>query len=366
MADDARLQIAHVTGERGFSGGEVQVFLLMDELGRRGHRNVLVCPPGSESESAARARGIGTIAVPMRSSLSPLAVARTRRALARIAPDLVHLHTGRANWAGAPAARLLGLPAVTTRRMDRPVARGPRTRWLYGRGVRHAVAISQAVRDCLLAGGVAAERVSVVPSAVDPASLRSRRPRAEIRAELGAQGGECCVLVLARLTRRKGVDLLLDAVARQQQPVALWIAGDGPERPALEERCARLGLASVRFLGRRDDKGDLLLACDVFAMPSRAEGLGVAALEAMACERPVVASDVGGLSELVDDTTGLRVAAEDVDGLRDALDRLAGDTALRHRLGAAGPARVARGHLPEQMADAYEAIYRDVLAGRLG
>jgi glycosyltransferase involved in cell wall biosynthesis len=362
------LAIAHVTGERGFSGGEVQVFLLMDALARRGHANTLLCPPGSRSERAARERGIPVLPVPMRFALSPLAIARARAALARSAPDLVHLHTGRANWVGGVAAASLGLPAVTTRRMDRAVRPGPRTRWLYRRGVRHAVAISESVRRRLIEGGVPAERTRVIESAVDPEALRPARERAELRAALSAEASDCCLLVLARLSRRKGVDVLLEAMAQlegESAPATLWIAGDGPERAALEARSAGLGLRSVRFLGHREDKAELLSACDVFVMPSRAEGLGVAALEAMAAGRPVLASRVGGLAEVVDDATGRLVPPEDPKALAGALAALVRDRSLRERLGAAGPARVRARHSPEHMADAYESLYRDVLSGRI-
>lgn len=368
-AESQRLTIAHVTGETGFSGGEVQVFLLMQGLAQRGHRNVLICPPDSRSEAQARQREIEVLPVAMRSSFSPLALGRATRALRQCAPNMVHLHTGRANWVGGLAALRAGLPAITTRRMDRPVKRGLRTRWLYGRGVRHAVAISPAVRERLLAAGVPPEMTSVIPSAVDPASLHPAREREQIRRELSLSEDVCCLLVLATLVRRKGIDVLLDALAllrdgQEEGPIVL-IAGEGEERATLEERARRHGLARVRFLGLRDDKAELLAACDALVLPSRREGLGVAALEAMACGRPVLASRVGGLAETVrDGETGLLVAPEDPDALAEAIARLLGDVALRERLGAAGPARVAKGHLPEQMTASYEKLYLEVLGGR--
>lgn len=358
------LRIAHVTGERGFSGGEVQVFLLMEGLARRGHANTLLCPPDARSAEEAGARGIDVRPVAMRSSLSAAGVWRATGALRDCAPDLVHLHTGRANWVGGLAAARLGLPAITTRRMDRPVKRGLRTRWLYGRGVQHAVAISDAVRECLLAGGVPRERTSVIPSAVDPASLRTARDRQAIRRELGVPDDCLCLLCLAALVKRKGIDVLLEAVSRVDAPLRVLLAGDGEQRDALEAQCRALELADrVRFLGRREDKPELLAACDALVLPSRREGLGVAALEAMACGLPVVASHVGGLAELVGDgETGLLVAPEDPAALATAIARLEKDAELRERLGSAGRRRVEEGHLPEQMCEAYEQLYRRVLS----
>src|SRR6185295_7064138 len=107
-------------------------------------------------------------------------------------------------------------------------------------------------------------------------------------------------LCAAALVRRKGIDVLLEAMAilaNEHGALRLWIAGEGSEREALQTQVAQLGLVSaVRFLGRRDDTADLLAACDIFVLPSRHEGLGVAALEAMAAGKAVVCSAVGGLN----------------------------------------------------------------------
>lgn len=361
------LTIAHVDAESGFSGGEVQVFLLIEGLRRRGHRNVLMCPPASRCESEARARGIDARAVRMSNDLDLASVVALKRAFAQALPDLVHLHSGRATWLGGLAARLAGLPAITTRRMDREVKRSWRTRLVYASLVRRAVAISPAVRECLLAGGVDASRTLVIQSSVDPRAIEPRAGRDATRAALGARDEDVVVLALASLVRRKGIDVLLDALAnlgaRSMRPL-VWIAGRGPERAALETQAESLGLASrVRFLGERADAADLLAACDVFVLPARREGLGVSALEAMAVGRAVVASRVGGLAQaVVEGRTGLLVAPGEPRALSQALARVIEDPVLRARLAAAGPARVREGYLAEQMVDAYEALYREVLA----
>jgi glycosyltransferase involved in cell wall biosynthesis len=364
----APLHIAHVTGERGFSGGEVQLFLLMEGLRARGHGNLLICPPRSGAERAARERNFAVECVAMRNDLSLGAVSKIGAVLDRHRPALVHCHTGRANWLGALAARGAGVPALSTRRMDRRVARGLRTRWLYRRLLARVAAISPAVARRLRDAGVPAERIRLIWSAVDSAALEPSAPREVLRASLGAAPDSPCVLVAANLVRRKGVDVLIAALAQPalRAPYTLWVAGDGPERAALEVDAAKRGLADrVRFLGRRDDVPNLLEACDVFVLPSRLEGLGVAALEAMARGRPVVASAVGGLAEtVVSDETGLLVPPEDPAALAAALARLIQDPELARRLGAAGAKRVAEHFLAGQMVGAYEALYREILAER--
>jgi glycosyltransferase involved in cell wall biosynthesis len=358
------LTIAHVDAERGFSGGEVQAFLLMDGLARCGHRNRLLCPPGSAAAAAAARRGIETAAVAMRGDLDLLAVPRLAAAMR--GADLVHLHTGRAAWLGGLAAYRAGLPAIVTRRMDRRISRGWRTRFIYQRASRRVAAIAPAIIAQLVAAGVPRQRIALIPSAVDPERVRPRREPAAVRDALGAAATDLVLLSAAALVPRKGLDVLLDALAalahRGARP-RLWVAGDGPERAALAARAARLGVAAqVAWLGQRDDIGDLLAAADVVVLPSRAEGLGVAALEAMAAARPVVASAVGGLAEaVVDGRTGLLVPPGDAVALAHALARLLHEPALRAALGGAGPARVGEGFLAEQMVAAYERLYRDVL-----
>ncbi len=360
------LFIAHVDAETGFSGGEVQVFLLMEGLRAQGHRNVLLCPPRSRCASEAHGRGLPCLQVSMRNDVDLPAVFSLYRAFRRLAPDIVHLHTGRATWLGAIASRLAGIPAVTTRRMDRPVRRGIRTWLVYRHLVQGVAAISQAVADRLISGGVPPERIEIIHSSVDPSRLAAGRDPSELRALLGAGPRERVLLSLAVLARRKGIDILLSSLAhlrdRGLQPL-LWIAGEGPERAVLQRQAEELALAGqVRFLGHRSDKADLLAACDALVLPSRREGLGVSALEAMAAGRAVVASSVGGLQEVVrHGETGFLVPAEDPKALADALFRLLTDDKLRTEMGAAGASRVARDFNARHMVASYERLYRSVL-----
>jgi glycosyltransferase involved in cell wall biosynthesis len=359
--------IAHLDAESGFSGGESQVFLLLEGLRSRGWDNLLICPPGSASERAARERGFAVRTRAMRNSLDLPAVLGLARDLRAARADLAHFHTARAHWLGGLAARLAGVPAVATRRMDKRLRPGLRSRMTYTALARRTAAISGVVEEQLARGGVPRERLVRIEDAVDPAALRPTRAREAVRAELGAAPDDCVLLALGALVERKGHDLALRALAelaRGGRAVRLWIAGEGPERAALQALAQSLGIGErARLLGRRADVPDLLAAADVVAMPSRAEGMGVAALEAMAAGRPVVAARVGGLGEAVQhERTGLLVEPDDAPALAAALARLVDDRALAARLGAAGPARIAERYHASRMCDAYDALYREVLA----
>jgi glycosyltransferase involved in cell wall biosynthesis len=364
-----KLTIAHVDSESSFSGGEVQVFLLMEGLRRLGHRNILHCPPASRSQEECRRRGFDCVPVAMRNNLDLPAVWALRRSFKTAAIDIVHLHTGRATWLGGWAAYAAGFPAITTRRMDRKVKRNWRTKITYRTLVRRAVAISPGVAECLAAGGVRKEMTRLISSSVDPSRVQPSAERELIREALYVDPDTIMLLCVGSFYSRKGFDVLIHAIAilraRGPKPI-VCIAGSGPEQERLVQLVAELQCGDqVKFLGTREAVANLFRACDVFVMPSRREGLGIACLEAMAAERPVIASRVGGLGDaVVHERTGLLVPPEDPEALADAIARMIRDPELRARLGAAGPGRVAEGFLPEQMVTAYQDLYREVLADR--
>src|SRR5262245_64842373 len=165
----------------------------MEGLRARGHTNLLVCPPRSDAELEARRRGFAVECVAMRNDLSLGAAWRLGALLRRHAPALVHCHTGRANWIGAVGARWARVPALSTRRMDRHVKRGLRTRWLYRRLLQRVAAISPAVERRLLDANVAPDRIRLIWSSVDPAQLEPSATRQALRARLDVAPETPCV-----------------------------------------------------------------------------------------------------------------------------------------------------------------------------
>jgi glycosyltransferase involved in cell wall biosynthesis len=229
------------------------------------------------------------------------------------------------------------------------------------------IAISRAAAAALVARGIDGARVVIVPSGVDTHSFRDL-DRAAARRALGLDADAQVLAIVASLHGRKGHAVLLEALARLArhgaQPHCL-AAGTGPEGQELQDLATRLGLgARMRWLGQLADVRPVLAAADVVVMPSLAEGLGVAAIEAMAAGRPVVASAVGGLPELIaDGEQGLLVPPGDPDALAGALGRCLADPALCARLAAAGRLR-AEAFSTIAMARGTEAVYERALAAR--
>ena len=230
------------------------------------------------------------------------------------------------------------------------------------------VAVGEAVRQAVIHNeGIPARRVEVVYNGVDLAAYDSNRfDREGVRRELGIRPDQVAVFQVARLDPLKDHLTAVGAMARlrEQAPeVRLFLAGDGPERGAIEDRVRREGLeGSVTFLGTRKDVPRLLSAADVLLLTSISEGIPLTLIEGMAARLPIVATDVGGVAEVVlPGRTGLLAPARDEAGLAAHLLRLAREPELRRELGRRGRERAEAQFSEERMLDAYAKVYEALL-----
>lgn len=362
------LRIAGVDPERDFAGGESQVMGLTLALLRAGHQAELICDPAGELWRRAITAGVRCHPLRVRNSIDAAAGWRLRRRLRTNRYDVLHFHTARAH-ALAPFARGRARALVVTRRMDYPPNR-IFARWLFNRAVDGVAAISPAVADALAGAGVARERIAIIPSGVDCARFRppTGEERRAARLRCGIDDGDLAIGAIGSLTPRKGHRDLIDAVARLpgHGSIRCRIAGEGALREALAAQIERLGVGhQVRLSGPLKDARELLWAIDIFAMPSLKEGLGVAALEALACGLPVIASRTGGLIDLIGDSrAGILIPPGNPDALAEALAALAEAPARRKEIGAAGRARVEANFTMEAMAELTLAFYRESIRRR--
>jgi glycosyltransferase involved in cell wall biosynthesis len=187
-------------------------------------------------------------------------------------------------------------------------------------------------------------------------------PRASLRTSLSLTPDRQLVFTAARLHPQKGLHHLLAAAAHVPGAVFL-LAGEGPERTALEAESRRLGIADrVMFLGHRRDIPQLLQCCDLYVLPSLFEGLPVSVLEAMAAAKPVIATAIGGTDEaVVHGETGLLVPPGDSVELARAMQLVLTNRSLADRFGQAGRARVEREFSAQAMIDRVILLYDEVL-----
>jgi glycosyltransferase involved in cell wall biosynthesis len=289
--------------------------------------------------------------------LSPRALAQILRLAAflrRQRFQVVHAHDLWSGLMAVPAARLAGVPLVISSRRDLGHLPWYAPRWrrrilrLVQRLSHLVVANSKAVQEMLVAGdGLARERIRVLYNGVDFARFASATvDRRRLFPDIPE--GQRIVAVVANMhSAVKGHAVLIDAAHKLRgldPPPMFMLVGDGELRPELERRVAALGLqAHFRFGGERQDIPQLLRACDLFVLPSIAEGMPNSVLEAMAAGLPVIATRAGGIGEIIQDgVTGVLVEPKSADALAAAMLRLLRDPDLAARLARAAQEHVRR------------------------
>ena len=359
------MKILHVETGRHLYGGPQQVVYLINALRELGHDNLLICPPGSGIDSAAREAAIPVRNLFCAGDLDLPFAYRLAQYIGQTKPDIVHCHSRRgADVLGGLAASFTDVPAVVSRRVDNTEIRLVAA--LRYRPFRKVIAISDAIADVLRDRGVESGRLTVIRSAVGVAQVAEAGDCGAFRCEFGIDDDVTVVAAAGQLIPRKGHSYLLQAVAdlRRDHPrIRLIIFGEGYLGNQLRAQAATLGLGDVaQFAGFRDDLDSFVSCFDIFAHPALAEGLGVAALKAAAAAVPVVGFAAGGLVEAVaDGETGLLVPPEDVDGLRNAIEKLIDDVQLRRRLGRAGRERMQKEFSIDTMARKHIDLYESII-----
>lgn len=365
---DHRLSVLHVA--QPVDGGVARVVtdLVKSQLST-GMRVDVACPAGGRLADAVRGLGSGTHAWAAARSPGPGLPDEVRR-LARIVdelrPDVVHAHSAKAGLAARLALRgrvptVFQPHAWSFEAVGGVTARLARHWERFGaRWATHMVCVSEAERLTGQRSGIDAPS-SVIPNGVDVARFRPVAAQAA-RADLGLSRQELLVVCVGRLCRQKGQDVLLRAWASvaERLPLArLVLVGDGPDAAGLRERAP----ASVRFAGDVRDATPWYQAADLVVLPSRWEGMALVPLEAMACARPVVVTDVDGARESLPPALASHglVPAGDPEALARALLRLLGDPPLRESLGRAAHRHVLNTHDVRHTADAVAAVYRELL-----
>lgn len=349
------MRIVHVASGREWRGGQRQTWLLAHELEKLDVAQTVVTRRGSELARRLSASNIAVRACPWTIGLDPRALLATLHE-ARRAPAVLHAHDPHAFTLAAGAARSTGSPIVVTRRATLPLRRP--APW---RRADRVVAISDAVRRQLLADGIDPERIVVVRSGVDLASAARAVPGG-FRERLGLPPGAPLVATVAALTAEKGIETLVAAAARLRHrvpPIHWAVAGSGPLAVELHRAVVAAGVPdTVHLLGHLNDPSALLAEADCVVMPSTSEAFGSSLLDAMALGRPVVASRVGGIPEVVGHA-GVMVPPGDPAALATAVAGIVDDPAGAARLATAGKERVEE-FGAERMAQAVLAVYRSV------
>lgn len=283
----------------------------------------------------------------MRNDVSPRAIMNLARALRKFRPAVVLCCNERAFRLAMPARRWAGNPPLMYRNGLTATFKNRSLNRILFRHAARMVVISEPLREEMASyGWIPSDRLQVIRNGIDTDLYRTdEQARARVRKEVGTRPDAVVAAVLARVTEDKGQVETIDALASlaQECPQAeLWIVGEGTLRPKLEDQARERGISDrVRFLGFRNDISAVLQAVDIVVQASHREGLGNTLLEAMASRKPIVASSVGGIVDVVvPGETGELVPPYDPAAIAQALRPLLNDPALRAQYGEAGWKRV--------------------------
>lgn len=347
--------LAQLAGSAGYGGGERYLELLFDRLDRTRFRPLLICPEPGPFVGKMISKKVPTSVVPLTPLFNPLALLRLAYVLKQNKVTVLQTHGARANVYGRLAAWLAGVPCVvaTIHNSIRDYEINPAKRSFYIAILRallpqadRLICVSDAIkRDVLADCPAAAARTTTVRNGIDLASFSGSGNRNKIRREW-CVGNGLALLTVARLTEEKGHRFLIGALpgllAEWPSLVCLFV-GEGECREVLRTLAREKGVEqSCRFVGARDDVGDWYAAADVVVLPSLSEGFPFVVLEALAMCRPVVATSVNGVPEIVrHGSNGLLVPPRSSHALEAAIRSMLRDPTWAARMGKTGQQEVA-------------------------
>lgn len=357
------------TGKR-WSGIGSHGAVLAGGLMKKGINVVLGCPRGGKLYAQAESMGITVRHIGMKNLMDFASWYRILRVARRDNIDIICANLGKEYWPLAVICRVLGLKSVIVRHQMNKLK--TLTNRLINGYIDKIIAVSGAVKRTLINSGIAGDKIEVIYNSVDLARFNPNFDpqfgsesvsRDDIRAELGLAKDDIVIASVGRITEDKGgLDLLyaFKEAAGGYPRMRLLFAGDGPFRSSLEGHAAELSISDrVHFTGYRDDVERMYAAADIVAVPTRGlESFGMVVIEAMAMERPVIASDVGGIPEIITHgVNGLLFNATDRSALRACICELAGNPSLASRLASEG-----RKTVEERFSDgAFSERFADVL-----
>lgn len=371
------LRILHLRSSSGLWGGERQILQLAQPLVRHGiHMGLCVLSRGDAGRplaEAARRLGIEVELLRADARFPLVAIAVIARRLREGHFDVLHTHEYKGDLLSLLAARRAGVPIVASVRGYTQRTLPLRLyRYLDLFALRHfdrVLPVSEYLRSELLAAGLNAEAIITVYDGLDLATFRNQTTTAQgLRTRLGLNRA-FVVTIVGRLSSEKGQrDFLAAArfVLDQLHNVRFLVVGEGPDHAALQAQAMAIGRSgTILFLGYREDVPALMMASDVVILASHREAFGDVLIEAMAASRPVVATRVGGVPEIVrDGEAGLLVPPRNPACLAQAIIYLLTHPEEARRMGQRGCAVVAKHFTIQRVAEQLANIYQEVLGER--
>ena len=301
------MRVLHINTERTWRGGEQQTLNLIKGLNDHHVTSHLICQPNSPLAEKAQAAQVTSFPVNMHGELDLKACWNIRSVIKKNNYDILHSHTSHAQTLAYLASIGTHTSRLTTRRVDFSIFRRSflrLNRIKYRIMADSYIAISHLIKDVMVGDGIPADRIHVVHSGIDPQRF-TQADQSDLQSEFAIQDHEKVVINVAHLAEHKGQRFLLRSiplVLEQMPEVRFFIVGGGSLLNELQELVAQLGVKDrVVLTGFRSDVAAFYHLADLFVMSSVEEGLGTAILDAAAMGLPVVATNAGGIPEIIED-----------------------------------------------------------------
>lgn len=363
--------LLHTEWSSGWGGQEIRILAESKAFRERGVTVSIAAQPDGQLFQQASEERFQVFPVRMHKGLNFSAIAEFIRIIKNNGIDIVHAHSSVDHRLAGIAARLTKRPIVRSRHLSTRIKRNLLSTALYTKLADRIISSGDFIRDAMIEyNDMPPEHIVSIPAGIDIAQFSPTRELPDMRAVLGLANDDFVVGIVGVLRSWKGHDDLIQAVkiAKEEIPgIKLLIVGEGPERSALETLVRESALEnSILMVGHQKDPAPYMKAMDVVVLPSYAnEATSQVLPQAMAMRRPVIATNIGGLPEVVlHERTGLVFPPRNVNALADMLLRLYHDIDLRQTLANAGHDHVHEKFTFEGMIDKTQAVYIELLTRR--
>jgi glycosyltransferase involved in cell wall biosynthesis len=357
------LTILHTEASPGWGGQEIRILAEASAFAKRGFRVLIACQPGSQLGLEAQRRGLSIRPLAMPRAFDPWACWRLRQLMRREGVDLVHTHSSIDAWLAGFAAKSLHLPVVRSRHVSIVVKR--RRNFVYNALCDRIISSGEAIRQVLITAGVDPDKIVPIPAGVDVTQFHPAVSAAAVRQEFGMSAP--VIGTVAMFRHSKGHHVLWQAVPEilrsEPRAVFLWV-GDGVGRSSLQQDITTARLQErVHLAGFREDVAGCLAAMDIVVLPSiKSDGVPQVILQALAMHKPVVASAVGGIPEVIQhQRTGVLVPPNNPQALAEAVVWVLNNPQSAADWARAGGQLIDTHYALEHMIDRTAAVYTAVL-----
>lgn len=381
MIQPSPKSILHLIDSSGFYGAEKVILSLLEELKESDFQVILGCIREKNTEEVeiaerARERGITTHYFTMKRGLNPLGIHEILRFVKEKHISLVHSHGYKPNiFLGILFLRhFLVISTVHGWLKSGNDRKGRIYELLDSNALKRLdclVAVSEAVKKDLVKRGIAIEKIVTIYNGINTEYFQNTFDVSVVRKKYVIDQGDFVIGTAGRLSKEKGHSYLIKAFAdlvRDSQRVKLIIAGEGPLRKELENLVEELALSNhVTFLGYEKNIVRFLSAIDLFILPSLTEGLPISLLEAMASGKPVIASKVGGIEEVIQDQiNGILIPPMNLKAISDSIKFFYYNNEEREKMGLEGKNHVIYNFSSKMMTLGYQNLYNKILSQNFG